>query len=266
MALVRCPGSKAGAVRLGPFAQVRLYPAAQDQGAAGSRHLPTSASSGQMWGTRQHARVGNSAKNTREVLRCAQDDNQEKNESAVTWRLARFVQDPFDAHLATLSACSGQALTAFGARSGQDGEGIRRGFGGVEVGVDLLGGFGGDYGGERIKVGGGDAAQAAEVLEEALAGARADAGDGEEFRIAVAHLAALAVIGDGEAVRLVANALDEMQDRGAAVEDDGLVLLAVEVDDFFSFRDGGEGLGGQPEGFERGGGGVELADSAVDED
>jgi len=148
----------------------------------------------------------------------------------------------------------------------EDRERIGRGFGGVEVVVDLLGGFGGDYGGEGIEVGGGDAAQAAEVLEEALAGAGADTGDGEEFRIAVAHLAALAVIGDGEAVRLVANALDEMQDRGAAVEDDGLVLLAVEVDDFFSLRYRREGLGGEAEGFERGGGGVELADSAVDED
>jgi len=74
------------------------------------------------------------------------------------------------------------------------------------------------------------------------------------------------VIGDGEAVRFVANALDEMQDRRAAVEDDGLVLLAVEVDDFFALGNGGEGLGGQPEGFEGFGGGVELADSAVDED
>ena len=62
----------------------------------------------------------------------------------------------------------------------QDREGIGR-FAWVEVVVDLLGGFGGDDGGERVEIGGGDAAQAAEVLEEALAGARADAGDGEEF-------------------------------------------------------------------------------------
>jgi hypothetical protein len=63
----------------------------------------------------------------------------------------------------------------------EDREGIGRGFALMEVGVDLLGGFGGDDGGEGIEIGGGDAAQAAEVLEEALAGAGADAGDGEEF-------------------------------------------------------------------------------------
>jgi hypothetical protein len=144
--------------------------------------------------------------------------------------------------------------------------GIRRGFAGVEVGVDLLGGFGGDDGGEALETGGGNAAQAAEVLEEALAGTGADAGDGEELGIAVAHFAAFAMVSDGEAVALVANALDQMQDGGAAIEDDGLVFLAVEVDDFFSLGDGGEWLGGDAEGFKGGGGGVELADAAVDED
>ena len=38
------------------------------------------------------------------------------------------------------------------------------------------------------------------MLEEALAGAGAYAGDVVEFGVAVAHLAALAVVGDGEAV------------------------------------------------------------------
>ena len=57
-----------------------------------------------------------------------------------------------------------------------------------------------------------------------------------------------------------------MKDRRAAVEDDGLVFVAVEVDDFFAFGDGGEGLGGEAEGFEGFGGGVELAEAAVDED
>ena len=104
------------------------------------------------------------------------------------------------------------------------------------------------------------------MFEEALAGAGSDAGDGEELGVAVAHLAALAVVGDGEAVRFVADALDQMQDGGAAVEDDGLVFLAVEVDDFFSLGDGGEGLGGDAEGFESFGGCVELAQASVDED
>src|ERR1700691_3628842 len=97
------------------------------------------------------------------------------------------------------------------------------------------------------------------MFQQALAGAGAYAGDGEELGVAVAHLAALAVVGDGEAVRLVADALDQMQDGRAAVEDDGLVFLSVEVDDFFSFGDGGERLGGDAEGFQSFSGGVELA-------
>ncbi len=60
--------------------------------------------------------------------------------------------------------------------------------------------------------------------------------------VAVAHLAALAVVGDGEAVALVADLLDEVQDGRAAVEDDGVVLLAVDVDDLFALGDGGERL------------------------
>ena len=136
----------------------------------------------------------------------------------------------------------------------------------MEVGMDLPGGFWGDHGGEAFEAGGGDAAEAAEVFEKALASACAYAGDAEEFGVAVAHFAALAVVGDGEAVGLVANALDEVQDRGAAFEDYGVVLLAVEVDDFFTLGDGREGLGGEAEGFEGGGGGVELAQAAVDED
>jgi hypothetical protein len=84
--------------------------------------------------------------------------------------------------------------------------------------------------------------------------------------VAVAHGPALAVIADGEAVALVADELDEMQDRRAAVEDDGLVFIAVEIDDFFALGDGGQGLAGQAERLEGFGGGVELAEAAVDED
>ncbi len=82
------------------------------------------------------------------------------------------------------------------------------------------------------------------MLQQALAGAWADAGDGVEFGVAVAHLAALAVVGDGEAVGFVADLLDEVQDGRAAVEDDGVGLLPVDVDDFFVFGDGRERLQG----------------------
>ncbi len=108
-----------------------------------------------------------------------------------------------------------------------------------------FGGGGGAYdGGEGVGGGLLDAADGAEVLEEALAGAGADAGDGVELGVAVADLAAFAVVGDGEAVALVADLLDEMEDGGAAVEDDGVVFLAEDVDDLFAFGDGGEGLEG----------------------
>ena len=123
-----------------------------------------------------------------------------------------------------------------------------------------------DYGGEGVGAGLLDAADAAEVFEQALAGAGAYAGDGEQFAVAVAHLAALAMVGDGEAVALVADLLDEVEDRGAAVEDDGFVFLSVDVDDLFAFGDGGERLEGDAELFECRVGGVELAEAAVDED
>ena len=99
-----------------------------------------------------------------------------------------------------------------------------------------------------------------------MAGDGAYAGDVVEFASAVAHLAALAVVGDGEAVALVADALDDVEDGGAAVKDDGVVFLAVDVDDLFALGDGGEGLGGEAELFEGFCGGVELAEAAVDED
>ena len=47
------------------------------------------------------------------------------------------------------------------------------------------------------------------------------------------------MIADGEAVALVTDELDEMEDRRAAVEDDGLVFVAVEIDDLFAFCDRG---------------------------
>ena len=60
--------------------------------------------------------------------------------------------------------------------------------------------------------------------------------------------------------------LHEMQHRRTAVEDDGIVFLAVEVDDLFAFGDRGEWLSGNAYSLERGSCGVKLAESAVDED
>src|SRR5207247_7365224 len=52
-----------------------------------------------------------------------------------------------------------------------------------------------------------DALEAAEVAQQDLLALRPDAGDLLALRVAVAHLAPLAVVGDGEAVRLVADSL-----------------------------------------------------------
>src|SRR5580700_5218810 len=102
--------------------------------------------------------------------------------------------------------------------------------------------------------------------EQALPSRRADSGNGVELAGAVAHLAALAVIGDGKAVRFVADLLDHMQHGRAAVEYDGLILLSVDVDDLFALGDGGERLRRKPQLFKSGGSGVQLPEAAVDED
>src|SRR5277367_3083544 len=50
------------------------------------------------------------------------------------------------------------------------------------------------------------------------------------------------------------------------VENYGLIFLSVDIDNLFSFCDGGERLVDDLDGFEGLGGGVELAQSAVDQD
>ncbi len=78
--------------------------------------------------------------------------------------------------------------------------------------------------------------------EQALAGLRAHAGNLQQLGFAVAHGPALAVIADGKAMALIANELDKMQHRRAAVEDDRLVFAAMDVNDLFLFRDGSQRL------------------------
>ena len=136
----------------------------------------------------------------------------------------------------------------------------------MEMPPDGFGGFAGDYGGERFGGGLLHVTQAAEVGEQALAGLRAYAGDVQQLGIAVAHGAALAMIADGEAMALVADELDEMQHRRAAIKHHRLVFVAVEVDDLFAFGNRRQRLRGEAEGFEGLGGGVKLAQAAVDED
>ena len=67
---------------------------------------------------------------------------------------------------------------------------------------------------------------AAEMAQELLRGARADAGDFVEFARKSALRAALAVKGHGEAVRFVADLLDQVQQRRMFFEADRLVFLS----------------------------------------
>src|SRR5260370_2551991 len=52
----------------------------------------------------------------------------------------------------------------------------------------------------------------------------------------------LAVESDGESVRLIANLLDEMEDRRMTLQADWLVLLAEYVNDLFLLSDAGDRL------------------------
>src|SRR5262245_44628963 len=67
---------------------------------------------------------------------------------------------------------------------------------------------------------------AAEVLQEPLARALADAGDFQQLGFAIAHLPALAMESDREAMRFVAHHLSQVQHGRVAVEHHRVVFLA----------------------------------------
>ena len=71
--------------------------------------------------------------------------------------------------------------------------------------------------------------------------------------------------GDRETVRLVADLLDEMKDWGVMFENDRIVFLAEDVQNFFFFCDARERLIDDLKRVERVRGGVKLADAAVNE-
>ena len=71
--------------------------------------------------------------------------------------------------------------------------------------------------------------------------------------------------GYGKAMRLVANLLNEMKYGRMMLKDNGLVLLAEDVENFFFFGDAGQRLIDNLQRIQRLRSGVELADTAVDE-
>lgn len=113
-----------------------------------------------------------------------------------------------------------------------------------------------DDGGQGGRVGVADGLEGSEMLEQSSHRGFTDTGNFQEFARTVTHFAALPVERDREAVSFVANELYKVEYGVVVVEDYGIVFLAEDVDDFLAFRNGGEGLVGDAEGFEGLGGGV----------
>jgi len=78
----------------------------------------------------------------------------------------------------------------------------------------------------------------------------ADAGNLEESTLGLAGCAALAMKGDCETMGFVADLLNEVQNRGVAIQGDGVVFLAENVEDFFLLGDAGQGLVDDLQGFQ----------------
>ena len=81
----------------------------------------------------------------------------------------------------------------------------------MEVLPDGLRRFLRHHGCQRLGRCGAHILEAAKVRQEPLAGIGAHAGNRQQFRISIAHLAALAVVADRKPVALVANPLHEVQ-------------------------------------------------------
>ena len=86
-----------------------------------------------------------------------------------------------------------------------------------------------------------------------------------ERRFCLARGAPLAVKSDSEAVRLVADLLDEVQNRRVMFENNRLVFLSEDVQNFFFLCDARERLIDDLQRIERLRGSVQLADAAVNQ-
>lgn len=138
--------------------------------------------------------------------------------------------------------------------------------GSAKLFVQFFCSFAGDDFAKFFKARAADIGNTAKFAQKFLRGTRADAGNAVESGFGLARGASLAMKGDGEAVRFVADLLDEMKNRRVGLEDDGLIFLAEDVEYFFFFSDAGDGLVDNLERIEGLRGGVKLADAAVDED
>src|SRR5476649_2395992 len=133
-----------------------------------------------------------------------------------------------------------------------------------EKGKDRIGGFGADDGRQLLARGAAHTGDAAKGPQQRVAPARADAGHLVELGAQIAHRARAAMKRDGEAMRFVADALDQEERRIVRGERDRILVLA-RVDQLFLFRDADGHQVRQAELFERGVAGRELPLAAVDE-
>ena len=110
-----------------------------------------------------------------------------------------------------------------------------------------------------------DCLHASEMFQQPPGCALANSRNLPQFGGAVAHLPALAMECNREAVSLVANQLHQVQYRRVMIERNRLTLLPVDVNNFFALGDRGQRLVDDLERFERLGCGMQLAEPAVDQ-
>src|SRR5271168_100869 len=103
------------------------------------------------------------------------------------------------------------------------------------------------------------------MLQQTPSCTLAYAGDLKKFGRAVAHLAAFAMEGYGEAMGLVPNQLNQVQHGRVMIERDRIFLLSVNIENLLSLGDGRQRLVNDFERFQSLGRGVELAKSAIDQ-
>jgi len=126
--------------------------------------------------------------------------------------------------------------------------------------------FAGDDFAQALQAGATNVRDTSEFAEQSLRSFWPDAGNFEQGGRGLSFASALTVEGYGEAMRFVPDLLNEMKNWRVAVESDWFVFLAVDVENFFFLGNAGERLVDDLERVESLGGGVELADTAVDQD
>jgi hypothetical protein len=102
-----------------------------------------------------------------------------------------------------------------------------------QVRGDSFGNSSGDNLGDLFDAGRAQLRDASEIPQQFLRRARADAGDVFQPRLNGAFRAALPVKTHGEAVRFIANLLDQVKDRGMMLQPYRLILLAEDIDNLF---------------------------------